>query len=450
MPSTNVVITGMGVVSPIGLGRDAFWQALESRSSGIRSLAERIDGGAAPGGVTEPPGLWIGAPIVDFDPKQYVRPRKALKVMCREIQTAFAASQMAIEDAGLAESLSGGADQTVSPSAIGTVFGSEMLYGPPTEMLDSIQACVRSDGSVDASHFGTAAMRGIMPLWMLKYLPNMPACHVGISAGAQGPNNSIILGDVSGPAALVEAASCVDRGVADYMISGATGTRINTTRLNYSGDYPIPEPADPIANSSRPHDPNASGVVGGEAAAAVLLESSASAERRGARPLAEIVASASRFVPSPAMRQGVRSARRDVSPPRGSAEAIVGAIEAVLRQSDAAPSDVGAVIGHGMGDRQMDGAERQAIRRLVPSVPLVAPIASAGHTGAASGMLELATAVSSLVHQVVPPTLHAEAAEDSAGLLSQSRPLAGKYALAITHTSEGNAYAVLLARYGDR
>lgn len=444
MPSTQVVITGMGVVSSIGLGWEPFWHALQTRHSGIRSLAERTDGGAAPGAVTEPPGLWIGAPIVGFEPKQYVRPRKALKVMCREIQTAFAASQMAIDDAGLAEAFSGQADPVVSPSAIGTVFGSEMLYGPPTEMLDSVRACVRSDGSIDASRFGGAAMRDIMPLWMLKYLPNMPACHVGISAGAQGPNNSIILGDVSGPAALNEAASCIRRGTAELMISGATGTRINTTRLNYSGDYPIADPVDPVASSSRPHDGDATGVVGGEAAVAMMLESETSAEGRGARPLARVVASASRFVPSPAMRQDVRSAQREDRPTRGSAPAIRNAVEAVLKQAGVSPSAIGVVVGHGMGDTSMDAAERHAVSGLLPDVPQVAPIASLGHTGAASGMLELATAVASLSQRVIPPTLNAEAADDSVRLLTEPAPLEGQYALVVTHTSEGNAFAVLL------
>lgn len=447
MPHSHVVITGLGVVSAIGLGRQPFWDSLESRRSGIRSLAERTDGGAAPKGVTDPPGLWIGGPVIDFEPKQYVRPRKAMKVMCREIQTAFAAAQMAIDDSGLSEVLTSGGDrgeQAVSPQAVGTVFGSEMLYGPPTEMLDSVLACVREDGSVDGSRFGGAAMRNIMPLWMLKYLPNMPACHVGIAAGAQGPNNSIVQGDVSGPAAFMEAASYIRRGIAEIMISGATGTRINTTRLNYSGDYPIPEPADPIANSSRPHDPGASGVVGGEGAAAMMLESEASAERRGRQPLAKVIAAASRFVASPAMRDEVRSAGRNVASHRGSAPAIGKAIEAVLRDADVSPSAIGVVVSHGMGDSNMDAAEHQAITGLLAGVPMVAPIASLGHTGAASGMLELATAVLALSQRVVPPTLNAEAADGSVRLLREPAALSGQYALVVTHTSEGQAFAILL------
>ena len=120
-----------------------------------------------------------------------------------------------------------------------------------------------------------------MPLWMLKYLPNMPACHVGIAVNAQGPNNTLVLGDVSGPAAMIEAASCIERGIAQVMITGASGTRINTTRMNYRGDLPIPEVFDPVSQSSRPHDPTSKGVVGGEGAATLVLENPEHASKRG-------------------------------------------------------------------------------------------------------------------------------------------------------------------------
>ncbi len=168
--------------------------------------------------------------------------------------------------------------------------------GRPSEMEDAIRGCMREDGTVDGSLFGGIAMKKVMPLWMLKYLPNMPACHVGISINAHGPNNSLILGDVSGPAAMIEAASCIDRGIAQVMITGASGTRINTTRMNYRNDLPIADVCDPIENSSRPHDPASKGVVGGEGAVAMVLEHVDHASRRDTKPIARFVSYASRFV----------------------------------------------------------------------------------------------------------------------------------------------------------
>ena len=138
MPRSNAVITGLGIVSSIGVGCDAYFRALLQRRSGITSLSRRTDEGAKPGAVDQPRGLWIGGPIIGFEPKQYVRPRKALKVMCRETQTAFAASQLAVEMAGLSDALPASDDGRIPPSRIGTVFGSEMFYGPPSEMEDAI------------------------------------------------------------------------------------------------------------------------------------------------------------------------------------------------------------------------------------------------------------------------------------------------------------------------
>ena len=129
------------MVSSIGIGGDAFFQSLLEKKSGITSLAHRTDEGAKPGPSLDLPGMWIGGPIVDFEAKQYVRPRKALKVMCREIQTAFAASQLAVADAGLADLIPADPDGTLPPESIGTVFGSEMFYGAPAEMEDAVRGC---------------------------------------------------------------------------------------------------------------------------------------------------------------------------------------------------------------------------------------------------------------------------------------------------------------------
>ena len=440
MPRSNVVITGLGVVSSIGIGGESFFQSLLEKQSGIRSLAERTDDGAKPPETGKLEGVWIGGPILDFEPKQFVRPRKALKVMCREIQTAYAATQLAIENAGLSESLPADPDGEIKPADVGTVFGSEMFYGPPDEMLDAIEGCRSEDGTIDASMFGSAAMKNIMPLWMLKYLPNMPACHVGIAVNSHGPNNTLVLGDVSGPAALVEAASCISRGTAPLMISGATGTRINTTRLNYHGCLPIGNVYLPLEHSSRPHDPTAQGVIGGEAAVAFVLESADEASARNAQPLAQLVAYATCFAPSAGMNNG------SLGTGRGSATAIRKAIEIAIEDAGIQPTEIGLVVSHACGDPEIDAAERAALSATLPEQPVVAPMASLGHTGAASGGIELATAVLALVHQTVPPTIQVESTSDQIRLLDQPQTLQGDYALSLTYTSEGNATALLLRR----
>ncbi len=434
MPS-DIVVTGVGVLAACGIGVEAFWDAMQHGRSGIRSLADRDDGGPKPPAdwrTSAAPGHWIGGPILGFDAAQFVRPRKALKVMGRELQTSFAASQMAMEQSRLAAAID---SKTIDPHRIATIFGSQMLYGPAEELLDAVRHSVDENHVCDIKKFGTQAMADIMPLWMLKYLPNMAACHVGISIGAMGPNNTIVSGDVSATSAVIESIGALERGVADAVICGATGSRIDETYLVYRGDSPVPVVPDEITAASRPHAVSPSGVVLGEAAATLVMESGHAAAARGAHSLARIVGYASRFVAPPANQ-------------RGSAAAILLAVRGALEVAKMKPSDVGLIVSHGTGDWQRDEAERRAICELRCDAPIVAPISLCGHCGAATGALHLVTAVMSLMHQIVPATPHADGIHTHLANRFPSEPavLEKPLALVLTHTSHGNANAVLLSR----
>ncbi|TWU01079.1 beta-ketoacyl synthase N-terminal-like domain-containing protein [Stieleria varia] len=456
MSPNPIMITGVGVVSSIGIGRKAFFEGLLNKKSGICWLSERTDDDAKPDvDNMEPKGIWVGGPILDFDAKEFVRPRKALKVMCREIQLSFAASMLAIDDAGLTDAFPAAEDGVITPDRVGTVFGGEMFFGPPQEMVDSIQACLAEGDQINTSVFGMAAKKNLMPLWMLKYLPNMPACHVGISVNAHGPNNSLVLGDVSGPAAIMESISCLQRGIADVILSGSIGNRLNTSRMTCRYDSPIPEVNGEVKWASRPHDPDATGVVGGEAAVTLVLESSDHAKQRGVKPLATILSSASRFVASEAIQHGERSG--ELNPPfhRGSSKAIRLAISGALTQANRVAADIGLVVSHAMGDPMMDSAERIALSELEITAPLVAPIAALGHTGAASGGIAVATGALALANGMIPPTVGVEPAPQETssesnsaphrcGLRSTAEPLRSPLVLCLASTAEGSATAILL------
>ncbi len=416
----DVVITGIGAVTPIGVGTESFWRALCEGQGGVRKLPFTS-------GCIGPEN--IGALIEDFDPKAFVRPRKALKVMCRELQTAFAASQLAFADSGFEAYL--GQHPDFDRSRIGTVFGSEMFYGSPLELADTIRRVADDDGMAEVADFGGAAMRDIFPLWMLKYLPNMAACHVGIAVQAFGPNNTIVLGDASGPAALIESASCITRGIADVMLSGATGNRVNESGMIYRGVVPLATPRENLADSSRPFAPDRDGAVGGEAAATIVIESAELARQRGQRPLATLAGSAVRFVPGTE---------------RGSCRAIELALQAALDQSGAAFDDVGLVVSHAMGDPQQDAAELAALQNLLPQTPVCAPMAATGHCGAATGTLHLVVAVLALQNGVVPPTRSAPFLADDFPLpiFSTPQPLKKACVVVINHSAQGHATAVVL------
>jgi len=431
--SSDVVVTGIGPVTAIGIGIDDFWASLMAGRKAIGSLDRRDDGGPKP-----PPdwqdlpmaGAWLGAPIVGFDGAQFVRPRKAMKVMGRELQTAFAAASLAMTQAAMETAISDGA---IRVDRIATVFGSQMFYGPVSELRDAVQRSRDAQGKYQVSLFGDAAMRDIIPLWMLKYLPNMPACHVGISVGATGANNTIVGGDVSSTAALIESLGVLSRGIADIVVCGGSGTQLDATRMVYRGDHPFPDVATPIDCSSRPHTLQSSGIVGGEGAAAVVLEKAENARWRGAAALAVIAGSASRFA---SVANGGR----------GSSGSICLAIQAALAQAQLSANDIGLVISHGTGDPLRDAAEKEALDRELPSVPLIMPIGSLGHLGAANGAVYLVIAVLAIQNRIIPPSfLNGQPYSDWQARFSHSpRSLAKPAVLVLTHTSQGVANAVIL------
>ena len=208
---------GIGVVSPIGIGQEAFWASLCEGRSGVRRLNIFDDPDLIP----------FGGEVSDFDPKTYIRQRKSLKVMSRDIQLAFAAADMACREAGHHE-------RPIDPERLGVIFGDDMIPCELHEFVPAYRNCI-VDGRFDFNRWGHAAMTEIFPLWMLKYLPNMPACHIGIAQDARGPNNTLTLGDVSSLSAAAEAVRVLERGAADAMIVGGAGSRIHPTMLFRGG-----------------------------------------------------------------------------------------------------------------------------------------------------------------------------------------------------------------------
>lgn len=350
-----------------------------------------------------------------------------MKVMARELQTAFAASYLALQQAV--------GQSTVWPpelagDRVATVFGAEMLYGPHSELVDAFAEAHDSDHRFQPADFGASAIRNIMPLWMLKYLPNMPACHVGIAIGATAANNTIVAGDVSATSAIMEAVSVLQRGAADLVICGASGGQVIGTRMLYRGDWQYAHVAQPLEHSSRPHCSDATGVISGEAAAALILQRRSDSSQR---PLAWVAGYASRFH---AVEVGKRAAP----------QAISNAIQAALQQAGMQPSDIGAVVSHGIGDRLRDDSERLALQATLPRVPLVMPTALLGHVGAAVGAVYAVTAVLMLQHDTIPPSgLHGAAWSGWQSRFSdRCQPLGGRAVMVLTHTSEGIANAIIL------
>jgi len=370
----EVVITGLGVVCPIGIGMPAVWASLMAGRSGIGPLKGFDAGGFA---------VRFGAELPGFDAKQYVRPRKSLKVMSREIQTAFAAGSMAVDDAHLDI-------PSLDPERLGVVFGSEMLYSDIPELTELYRSC-RENGEFHFAQFGPQFPVHMYPLWMLKYLPNMAACHLGIAYDARGPNNSVVAGDTSSLLAVSEAAAYIHRGHADVVISGGAGSRLNLTQLVYRGDIDLSHREDDPPGASRPFDAARDGMVNGEGAAAVVLESRAHAAARGAPILARVLGSGSSF-----------DTEQDGRP--GRAAAIRRSIRTALAAACLEPEEIHHVNAHGLSTVDEDAAEAQAIRQTLGDVKVTAPKSFFGNLGAGGGAVELVISVLALGHGLVPPT----------------------------------------------
>ena len=414
----EVVITGVGVVSPIGVGKDAFWDSLVQGRSGVGPLSFSAG--------TQLP-VNFGAEIRSFDAKQYVKPRKSLKVMCREIQTGYSAAIMALEDAGIQPG-------QIDPDRFGVVLGSEMFYCELEDLADAYRKCI-VDGQLQRELWGIAILNNPYPLWMLKYLPNMVACHLAISQDARGPNNTITLDEVSCLLAFIEAVCCIERGAADVMITGGCGTRCNLTRMLYRGDREWSHRRDEPQRASRPFDAHRDGGVVGEGAGGLILESRGHAEARGARIVARVLGYGRGFESPPDSRPG-----------RG--DGVRNSIREALQRAGLGPLDIGHVNAHGASTVAHDRMEAQAIHDCLGDVPVTALKSYFGTLGAGCGAVETAGSVLAVAAGLVPATLNYETPDPACPVnVIHGAPLRTdkNVAIALNQSTTGQAAAVIIA-----
>jgi 3-oxoacyl-[acyl-carrier-protein] synthase II len=333
MPSSNrrVVITGLGLVSPVGSSKQALWNALTSGRSGVGAL-EAVPSKFLPTHVAAEARDFTGD-IENFGPlekelKKAVR--KGLKVMCRECQMGVAAAQLALADAGL---IAG--EGKYDPERTGCVFGTDYMLTMPEDFSAGINRCRDASGAFEYDRWATEGMPQLSPLWLLKYLPNMPASHVAIYNDLRGPNNSITHREAAANLAISEAYRTILRGSADVMVVGATGTRVHpmktvhavqTEELATNGVEP--------SRASRPFDKNRTGMVIGEGAGTIIIEELVTAKARGATIYAEIVGHGASHA---ADKNCV--AKRDV--------ALANVMRGSLRSADMSPEEVGHIHAHG-------------------------------------------------------------------------------------------------------
>lgn len=432
----RVVCTGIGVISPLGLTKEALWDALSTGRSGVAPLSTAHGRWALPVPFAAQASDFHGE-IDDFGPlpadiKKTIR--KGLKVMCRECQMGVAAAQRALSDAGL----TGG---NHDPERCGVVFGADYMVSDPNELSAGIRACLAADEHFEFVRWGQEGMRQMSPLWLLKYLPNMPASHVAIYNDFRGPNNSLTQREAAGNLAAAEAFRVIQRRHADVILVGATGTRVHPMKAVQTALYEeLAGNGAAPAEAARPFDLDRSGMVLGEGAGAVVLEDLDHALARGATIYGEVVGAGSSSVAT----RGVARRR----------QALAQAMQAALRDAGLAPDQVGHVHAHGLSTRTSDAEEAQAIREVLgpaaDRVPVTAAKSFFGNLGAGSGLVELGASLMALARGALFPVLNFRTPDPECPVLvcrTGDTP-AGESFLNLSVTPQGQASCLLVRRWG--
>ena len=366
---------------------DSLVKYLRAGESGIRELTQ------IPTGVLS---IDHGAEAVDFtgdindygpmDKKLQRTIRKGSKVMCREIEMGVAVAQLALHDSGLDP-------DSRDRDRVGVLYGCDYIMSMPEEFARGIEKCLE-DGEFKFEKWGQTGKPEVNPLWLLKYLPNMPASHIAIYNDLRGPNNSITVREASAGAALSEAYSTLVRGHADALVVGSTGSRIHPLRsLHADMQENLASKRDDPTSMSQPFNSRRDGSVLGEGAGALVCETLEHAEARGAKILGEVVGYASSAV-------GPRTDDDSTHLQTALANVYRGAIG----KND--PKSIGHIHAHGLGSMPCDQQEAAAIVDVFGDASAQPPVTTAkghfGNLGAGGGMVEIIASLKSLGGELFP------------------------------------------------
>jgi len=435
MGSARVVITGLGAITPLGLTVGDTWSSLCAGKVGI----DRITAFDPAGFSCQLAGQVGEYKIRDFVPKTH---RKATKLMSRDIELSVIAANEAFVHAGLVTKGIDPENVNIDPERVGINLGAGLISCDLVELAPAVAASV-TDGKFDIHKWGREGLDLVTPLWLLKYLPNMLACHVGIIHDLQGPSNTITCAEAAAHLAIAEAVQIIARGASDIALAGGAEAKVNPIvmiRQCLIGRATSENNDDP-AGACRPFDANAKGSVFGEAAAVVILESLENAERRGAKIYAEVVGVGQSNNINPVYEHLEHDGR-----------GIRIAIEKAMTDAGIQPEDLDLIIPHGTGIPADDLAEAKAIRAALGEAACEIPVwptkSMLSNTGAAGGAVDVIAAVCAMNDGRIPAAINCDEKAEGCELniLSQPRETDIRYALSCSYTYGGQTAAVVLKR----
>jgi len=366
----RVVVTGMGVVSPVGTGLEAFWSALVAGRSGIGPIT-RFDASEF--------ATRIAGEVRDFDPTRYLDKKEARR-MDRFTQFAVAAAGMALEDAGLGTD---GLDRDRVAVILGCGIGGIETLEDQARVLVN-----RGPGRIS-------------PFFVPMMIPNMAAGQIAITFGFRGPNVTTVTACASGANAIGDAFKMIQRGQVDVAVTG--GTEAPITPLSVAGFCAMKALStrnDEPERACRPFDAGRDGFVMSEGAAVLVLEGLSHARRRGARIYAEVLGYGSSC-----------DAYHITAPdPEGAGAAL--AMAAALADAGLGPQDIDYINAHGTSTPLNDRLESLAIKQVFGPRAYEIPVSSTksmiGHLLGAAGAIEAVATILTMVRGVIPPTINYE------------------------------------------
>jgi 3-oxoacyl-[acyl-carrier-protein] synthase II len=365
----RVVVTGVGLVTPLGTGTERNWEALVAGRSGVRGVT-RFDASNL--------RVRIAGEVPDFEPERFIE-RKDMKKMDVFIQYAVAAAQMAMQEAGLETPFT-------RPERAGVIVGVGMGG------LESLELAY--------PYFATQDVRRVSPFFIPKLIPNMASGHIAMRYGARGPSYATTSACASGAHAISDAVLHIRDGRQDVMLAG--GSEAPVCLLGIGGFIAMRALAtgfnDDPARASRPFDRGREGFVVAEGAGMLVLEGLDHARARGATILAEIAGF------------GANCDAYHMTQPSPGGEGAAECMAQALTDAGVSPDAVGYVNAHGTGTPYNDGAETQAIKRVFGEQAARLAVSSTksmtGHMLGASGAVEAIYAVLALSRGILPPTIN--------------------------------------------
>ncbi|WP_047866527.1 beta-ketoacyl-[acyl-carrier-protein] synthase family protein [Rubrobacter aplysinae] len=362
MEEAAAYVTGIGIVSPIGVGRKAFWSSLLANESGMGPITH-----------FDPEGfdVKIAAECNGFDPRDFMD-RKVIPRLDRFAQMGLASTRMALDDAGAWETLEG------EPERTGLVMGSG---------LGGVATIEQTQATLDEKGPGR-----VNPFAVTKIMPNSAAANIGIQLGVQGPSTAGALACSCGTDSVGLGYDLIRRGDADMVICGATEATIAPVIVaGFIAMKAMSRRNDAPEEACRPYDADHAGFVIAEGAAVMILESAESVARRGAEPYAKIT--------------GVGRTTDAYHPndPDPEGKGVLRSMQLALEEAGVAGERVGYINPHGTGTLAGDGPESRAMEAINPAVKVSGTKSTLGHSLGASGAIEAAICALAIGEQTVPP-----------------------------------------------